>query len=278
MMVRSQQVGTPTLAQRQLAARIRDARAGAGKTQEDAALALDCDVSKIYRLETARTPARVTDVKELAAIYGLDQRQTADLERLARGAKERGWTDDYLDIIPSTLSMLGALEAGATSILDYSVEVVHGLLQTEAYAKAFIRLATELDEDSQRSRLAFRMERQKRVLHRTDRPQLRFVLHETALLAQVGDVDLMAEQRAHLRELQQNGLVDIRVWTAGTGLHRWMGGAFTVLTFTDPADPHVVYIENQLEAHYYERAAQVQKIAQIFGEIRRRATPLEDYL
>jgi transcriptional regulator with XRE-family HTH domain len=274
-MQKSQQVVAPTLAQRQLAQRLRAARQVAGKSQEDAAVGLDCDVSKIYRIETCRTVAKLSDVKNLAALYGIEQQQTYDLERLARGAKNRGWTEPYLNLIPSTLSMLGDLESVATSIDAYCVEVLHGLLQTPSYARHIIRL-TDLPDARQRTLLNFRLDRQKQVFSRRPTPSLRFVIHEAALRAQAGPPTLMAEQLDHLRSLEQDATADIRVWTSQMGVHPWMSGAFTVHSF-GADDLDVAYLENLVEGKYFETPQALEKFRFVFHQIRNQAIPLEEY-
>ncbi|MBT0772860.1 helix-turn-helix domain-containing protein [Kineosporia sp. J2-2] len=268
-----------TLAQRRLAVQLRAVRVEAGRSQEDAAVALDCDVTKIYRIESGRTAAKPADVQALGFTYELDRKRIDHLVALARGAKTRGWADQYLDMIPDGLSMLADLEAYATSILDYSVEKVPGLLQTEEYARHVIDLADEIPADRREGLLKFRLERKQRVLSRKPLPRLQFTLHEAALHVEVGSRKVLVDQLAHLRELVGSGLVEINVWPFTAGLHRWMSGAFIVLGFEGgpQGDPSLVYVENQIEARYVESQQQVSRFVEKFGDMWARSVPIKEF-
>ncbi|GAB3276781.1 helix-turn-helix domain-containing protein [Kineosporia babensis] len=276
-MSRSNQVVAPTLAQRRLSERLRAARVAAGRSQEDAATALDCDVTKIYRIESGRTAAKPADVQALGFTYGLDRKSIDDMVLLSRGAKTRGWTDNYLDMIPSDLSMLADLEANACTILSYSVEKVPGLLQTEDYARSVIDLADELPSAKRESLLRFRLERQERLLDRESAPRLGFVIHEAALRVAVGSRSVLSGQISSLRELDSDDVADIRVWPFSAGLHRWMSGAFILLEFASRNEPSVVYTENQVAAHYLESREQVSRFASMFQDLRNRSIPMKEF-
>ena len=271
------QVVAPTLAQRRLSMRLRATRIAAGRSQEDAAMALDCDVTKIYRIESGRTAAKPADVQALGFTYGLDRKGIDDLVSLSRGAKVRGWTDNYLDMIPSDLSMLADLETSARLIMDYSVEKVPGLLQTENYARSVIDLAGELSDEKRDGLLKFRLERRDRVFRRNARPRLQFVVHEATLRVQVGSRKILFDQIAHLRDLDAQGMAEIRVWPFTAGLHRWMSGAFILLEFGSKNDPDIVYTENQVEARYLESVQQVSRFSTMFHDMRSGSVPMKEF-
>nr|WP_269329950.1 helix-turn-helix transcriptional regulator [Kineosporia babensis] len=260
-----------------MAGRLRAARVAAGRSQKDAALALDCDVTKIYRIESGRTAAKPADVQALGFTYGLDRSHIDDLVSLARGAKLRGWTDGYVDMIPSDLSMLADLETSARSISDYSVEKVPGLLQTDEYARCVIDLAGELPRARRDALLRFRLERRERVFECRDRPRLRFVLHEAALRVELGTHRILADQRTHLLDLADRGVVDLRVWPFSAGLHRWMSGAFTLMEFAGKNEPSIVYTENQVDAHYLEAQQKVSRFSAMFQDMRKRSIPMKEF-
>src|SRR5277367_5526340 len=68
---------SPTIRQRELGLRLRKLRTGLGLTVEDVADKLLCSTAKISRMETgARRPA-LRDVRDLCALYGVDESATA---------------------------------------------------------------------------------------------------------------------------------------------------------------------------------------------------------
>ena len=83
------------------------------------------------------------------------------------------------------------MEAAATSIDAHTVQLVHGLLQTEAYTRALAeawRIRTEpLDVDAL---VAVRRTRQ-RMLGGAEPLRLRVVMHEGALRQMVGGPEVM---------------------------------------------------------------------------------------
>jgi hypothetical protein len=91
------------------------------------------------------------------------------------------------------------IENMATVLRVWMTGVVHGLLQTEAYARALLSTAAGVTDETIERRLKSRMERQRRVLLREPDPPLAFfVVDEIALYREVGSTEVMAEQMRHL--------------------------------------------------------------------------------
>ena len=59
---------------------------------------------------------------------------------LAREANVAGWWHSYTDVLPSWFPTYVGLEGAAALIRAYEVQFVHGLFQTEAYARAVTQL------------------------------------------------------------------------------------------------------------------------------------------
>lgn len=81
--------------------------------------------------------------------------------------------------------------------------VIHGLAQTEGYARALLETSPGATEDQIKVRLAARLDRQRRVLHRDDPPTVRFVIDYPALHCLVGSPAVMAGQMDHLARLAE---------------------------------------------------------------------------
>jgi hypothetical protein len=95
----------------------------------------------------------------------------------ADGALTRLWPLVSRSGLPTWFQNYAELEAKATQIRTYQAQVVHGLLQTEDYARAVLRPARPSNLDQL---TAARMERQE-ILNRTDPPWFWMVLDEAAL-------------------------------------------------------------------------------------------------
>jgi transcriptional regulator with XRE-family HTH domain len=118
--------------------------------------------------------------------------------------ERRGWFSDWYDEsrtwaeVPPGFRSWAEVEEKAASLRVWSPGIVHGLLQTEDYARALISVQPPVTAEIARARLASRMERQRRVMARDDPPSAWFVIDELALYRLVGSIEIMAAQMRQL--------------------------------------------------------------------------------
>jgi transcriptional regulator with XRE-family HTH domain len=93
-------IGTPPVRRRILGAALRRYRENLGYSLEGAAQILGCDRSKISRIETARRGIRPTELRDLLAEYGVDEPEQRTLASLVDPRADRGWWQDYADVLP----------------------------------------------------------------------------------------------------------------------------------------------------------------------------------
>ena len=155
---------SPTVRQRELGKRLREIRNQHGLTVEDVAERLLCSATKISRLETGARRPSLRDVRDLCALYDVDESSSAELMSLARGAREQVWWTQYTDL---KLDPLLGLEQDAAAITNYTMYYIPALLQTEEYTRAIIRaIAPKMDPDIYQQRVEVRMRRQLLVLRK----------------------------------------------------------------------------------------------------------------
>ena len=122
-----------------LGAQLRRLRGDSRVTVAEAAEAIRATHSKISRLERGRCGAKQRDVADLLTLYGItDEAVREQVLTLARQASTPGWWQPYNDILPRWFELYVGLEKAASIIRTYEVQFVHGLLQTEQYARAVI--------------------------------------------------------------------------------------------------------------------------------------------
>jgi hypothetical protein len=238
--------GSPTMRRRRLARELTRLREERGMTIRDAATALEWDPSKLSRVEGLQRGMIVRDVRRLLNLYEVtDEGQREALFELAREAKQRGWWQAYADVMPSEYANLIGLEAEAAEIRTYQPELIHGLLQTEDYARAIIRAGRPGDTAAEVDRrVELRMTRQQ-ILDRPDPPRLRVVLNEAAIRRVVGGPDVMRAQLTSLTAERERSNVTVQVLPFIAGVHPAMAsGPFVLLEFPKAADPGVVNAEN----------------------------------
>ena len=173
---------SPTVRRRRLAAELRGIRESKGKSGDAVATALKWSPSKISRYERARTGLRPRDVERLLDYYQITEPRRALLLALAEDAAQKGWWEEYADSLSEDYQQFIGLEYEATSIALWHVDVVPGLLQTEAYARHIISSYSKIEPVAPGMigrMVRVRMQRQQ-VLDR-DGLQLTVVLDESVL-------------------------------------------------------------------------------------------------
>ncbi len=195
--------GSPTVRRRRLAAELREIRESKGRSGETVAAALRWSPSKISRYERAKTGLRPREVERLLDYYQITGPRRELLLALAEDAAQKGWWEDYSDILTEDYQQFIGLEHEAASIAVWHVDVVPGLLQTEAYARNIISSYSRVEPNAPGligRMVRVRMRRQQ-VLDRDDL-QLSVVLDESILKRRIGDPSVMHEQ---LQRLVQEG-------------------------------------------------------------------------
>ena len=91
---------------------------------------------------------------------------------------------------------------------------VHGLFQTKDYAPVFLSTLASVPAEVVEARLASRMARQQRVLHRDDPPAVVCIIDHVALYRGVGSPAIMAAQMRHLLDLAGQPNVTLQVLPA----------------------------------------------------------------
>src|SRR5580704_7099732 len=130
---------SPVVQRRRLRTELRRARLDAGLTQEQVATAMDWSLSKLIRIENGTVGISMNDLKAILAHYKItDDRRSAELIALSRGARERSWWNSYRDVAPRLIQLI-EYEAAAFIARNFQPLIVPGLLQTEEYARTSIR-------------------------------------------------------------------------------------------------------------------------------------------
>lgn len=267
----------PTVRRRQLMAELKRLRDAAGLSQEAVAERLDWHPTKVMRIETGRTSPHPNDVRLMADLYAMtDRDQVAALVKLARDARQRGWWYSYRDVLLNRYDFFIGLESEAASIRDFELAMMPGLLQTENYARALIRGGPqELSTDEVEGRVQVRMTRQ-RVLAREDRPQFWVILDESVIRRVIGGSEVMCAQLEYLIVASEQSRTTIQIVPYGAGPHPGMEGPFIILGFEEPPEPDVVYLETVGGNLYVDKPEEARLYATAFDHLRALALSPKD--
>ena len=263
---------------RQLGRELRTWRERSRRTLDDVAAAQVASVSKVQRIEHGRTSVRPGDVRELCRLYGVNDETTQALADMARATRDPDWWERHDTSAPSWFALYLNLEAVASELCAFQPVPIHGLLQTEAYARA-IEQAWEPAPPAElvERYVATRMVRQQRTFDRAAPLRMRLILGETALLTAVGSEQIMSDQLRQLRTLSRRDHISLRVLPFAAGVHPGLRGAFSIMTFAEPDDPPVAYVETYDAAHYPEAPTQVARYRHRFERIWALSVSIEEW-
>ena len=256
---------SPTVRQRELGLRLRQLRHDLGLTVDDVAGRLLCSATKISRIETGTRRASLRDVRDLCAIYGVTDAVADDLMNLAKEAREPGWWKQYDDLVIT--SYIG-LEQEATAITYFGMYFLHGLLQTQDYARAIIKgIAPKMDPSVLDQRVEARMRRQQ-LLEQDKPPRYRVLLDEAVLHRQIGGSDVMHAQLGKILDLVHEQKVTVQVIRFDVGAHASPESNFVFLEFGDSSLPDLVYVEGLAANLYQERPIELERYREALEYLR----------
>lgn len=134
--------------------------------------------------------------------------------------EKRGWFTEFhhdsQEWAPPGYRNWGEYENVATHLRVWCPSVVHGLVQTEAYARVHLEVVTDVPAEVIDARVRARMERQKRILHRENPPSVWILVDEAALFRLEGTPEIMAAQMDHLISVASMPNVVLQVMPAIT--------------------------------------------------------------
>lgn len=252
---------------RRLGAELRRLRDATGRTQTDLGAAIDRTHATLVNWERGKTKISKSDLVCLLAELGapLDVREGLEQLREEAGRGSGQWVVYGL---PDWLRPLVSFEEDAVAETSFQPVIIHGLLQTEEYARAtHLTPPSVVTPDAVEKWVAARMQRQQRL---TGPDPLRFhaVLTEGALRLEVGGPAVMAAQLERLLAAADAENVTIQVLPATQGQHAGIASNFTVLHFADPrVDPPLGYFDGPFGGYVISDPGDVAAMVATFDDL-----------
>ena len=278
--------GAPPVRRRLLGSALRQYRDDLGYTLDQAALILDCDRSKISRIETGQRGIRAKELRELLTEYDVPDSEQEALLAIAHSGRQAGWWLEYRDVLSEAGQDYVAMELAATEILAYEPHQVPDLLQIPEYASALADADASCTSDASREHVVeVKLARQRIVLGARS-PRLEVVVTEGALRQAVGGPRVMRRQLEWLADVADSGLVGtlpdgervgagvrariaLQVLPFAVGAHAAAGcGPMTVLRFAQSQGLGVVHLSGLSGGVSLEDRAEVASYARTFGQLR----------
>jgi transcriptional regulator with XRE-family HTH domain len=263
-------ITAPPVRRRLVGGALRRYRENLGYTLDDAARVLECDRSKISRIETGQRGIRAKELRELFAEYGIADEQQAILSAMADPRGAFGWHRDYADVLPGAWHDYLILEAGASKISVYEAQRIPALLQSPAYARELAEADPGLADSDARDRAVEAMlARQKAIL--VDRkPEIHVVIGEAALRQEVGGRDILEGQLGLLAGISgDSGRITVQILPFSSGAHAAVGvGSLAVLQFAEAPGLGIVHLGGVTGGVCLETQADLAVHAHVFEQLR----------
>ena len=278
--------GTAPVRRRLLGSALRKYREDLGFTLDQAALILECDRSKISRIETGQRGIRAKELRELLTDYGVADAEQEALLAIAHSGRQNGWWLEYTDVLSEAGQDYVIMELAAAEILIFEPNQVPDLLQTPEYASALADADANCGSDDQREHaVEVKLARQRLVLGARS-PRLEVVLTEGALRQAVGGLRVMRGQLGWLADVAEAGLVttlpdgdeaaagarariSLQVLPFAAGAHAAAGGGpMTVLRFARSQGLGVVHLSGLSGGVSLEDREEVARYLRTFGQLR----------
>ncbi|MFG2137497.1 Scr1 family TA system antitoxin-like transcriptional regulator [Streptomyces sp. NPDC048650] len=224
---------------------VKQVRLARKMTQKHLGKAAGYSEAYVSRVEAGKMLPRPAErfAKGCDTAFGTGELFTELLRRIDEG-DHPSWFVPYLN-----------LERKASRILDYSTNIVKGLLQTEGYARAiFQAYFSREDAEVIEGKVAVRL-RRREVFELVTPPYLWTIVHEACLRTVVGGSEVMVGQLEYLLSAAASPHIKLQVMPFAAGAPAASTRPFTVLRFTN--SPTVLYTETRVGGRMHDSAQTV---------------------
>ncbi|THA73004.1 XRE family transcriptional regulator [Streptomyces sp. A0958] len=196
-------------------------REAAGLTAAELGAAMGYGENLIYKVEGGRRIPRPEFLDKADEVCGA-------------GGKIAAMKQDLAAVrYPKKVRDLAKLEAKAVELSAYGSHNLHGLLQTEEYARALFGMRRPAFSSDEVERLVAARMARKSIYSRSPGPELSFVQEEATLRRPIGGRMVLRRQLEYLLEVGELRNVEIQVMPTSREDHAGMSGEMEVLKFRD---------------------------------------------
>lgn len=248
---------------RRLGRRLREIRENAGLNLEEAARRLDKTRSALQRIEAGETKADVHFIRSAMDFYDFyDETLVGQAREAAKPLWFRAYGVEDLGYVD--------VETHAATVQEFPGLNLPGLLQTESYIRAMLQHGRRRRTPEQmRNDIKVRLIRQARLTSETNPLELTAIVDESALRRDIGGEEVMREQHSQLIEMAALPTVTLQVLPLRA--HSAMDGGFILLSFPDPDDSEMLYVEYATGSLHIEDDAELRAARLKFEKLRTEA-------
>ncbi|RPK62781.1 hypothetical protein EES43_12945 [Streptomyces sp. ADI96-02] len=230
-------------------------------TQEQLGSEIGYSAAAVSAMETCAQPASDAMLTALERVLG---NGTGIFETARRYVRMERYPEQFQDY--------ALLEQAALSLQLYATNIIHGLFQTEEYARALMSGGyPPLTDQRVEELVELRMER-KALFDREPTALIELVLEEAVLLRGIGSKAIMRDQMRYLAECARRRNVTLQVLPLDCGLSgEYAGDRGDMNLVETPEHERLLYLEVQGEGLLISDPASVSTRAQRCAKIRSQA-------
>ncbi|MEU4102176.1 helix-turn-helix domain-containing protein [Streptomyces tanashiensis] len=177
-----------------------------------------------------------------------------------------------LEKLPEQFRGYAPIEQKAVALWLYANHVVHGLFQTEAYARALIAGGHPEPTPERVDELVVARMGRKALFDRKPVCEIELILDESVLRRVIGDEEVAREQLLYLAECARRSNVNLQVLPLDAGAGgKYAGDRGDLNVVENPAHDHVTFLEIQGESLLVVDRAKVSTHRQRYAKIRAQA-------
>jgi transcriptional regulator with XRE-family HTH domain len=230
-------------------------------SQEQLGTKIGYTASAVSAMETCAQPASDQMLVKLEQVLGSGM----GVFEKARGLMR-------LDKYPAQFKDYVVLEQRALTLSTYVTFVVHGLFQTEDYARALIGGGYPPLKDERVKELVDGRLARRALFDREPTALIELLVEESALRRVIGSHEILRAQLGHLIECAKRRNITLQVLPLDCGLDGEHFGARGDMTLVEtPEHDHLVYLEPQDESLLISDPAKVTTYSQRYAKIRSQA-------
>ncbi|MFJ6747435.1 Scr1 family TA system antitoxin-like transcriptional regulator [Streptomyces sp. NPDC091266] len=232
-----------------------------GMTRRELSALVPYSESFIAMVERGERPPKPGYVEAVDAALGAGGVLLVLIEEVAE-KHHPAWAEEYV-----------RLQAEALALHGYSTHLLHGLLQTEDYARAVFRcLRPSLEDEEVETSVQARLVTQK-LLTRKPACRVTFTLEESVLRRKIGGQAVWEDELRHLLKLYDLHNLQLQVMPLGRETHAGLDGPMTLLETPDHRT--IGYVEGQRGSYFLTQADDVSVLSHRYGTIRSQALDAE---
>ncbi len=177
-----------------------------------------------------------------------------------------------LEKLPEQFRGYAPIEQKAVALWLYANHVVHGLFQTEAYARALIAGGHPEPSPERVEELVVARMARKALFDRKQVCEIELILDESVLRRPIGSEEIMREQLEYLAGCARRRNVNLQVLALDAGLGGEYAGDRGMMNLVEtPAHDHVAFLEIQGESLLITDRRKVSTYTQRYAKIRAQA-------